>query len=116
MRSVRNAIGMVRDGAKLDALAAHEILGGVKNHFVGVHVAVVVLRRSGIRVEVIQPRTEGADHESVPLEGLVLRRRRMVNRPMEPVIMSTSVNGSSSTVNGGGHVFTKPMRFVVKCR
>ena len=45
-----------------------------------------------------------------------LRRRRMVNRPMEPVIMRTSVNGFSSTVNGDDHVFTKPMRFFVKCR
>ena len=40
--TVRQPVGVVRDGAVLDALAAHELARRVEEHLVGVHVAVVV--------------------------------------------------------------------------
>src|SRR6185503_9281025 len=45
VRTVRNAVRMVRDAAELDALPAHELAGRVVQYFVRVHVAVVVRRR-----------------------------------------------------------------------
>src|SRR5690349_20047070 len=69
---------MVRHAAVLDALAAHELARRVEQHFVRVHVAVVVRRRDRLRIEVVGPRAERADHETIALERL-MDRRRLVN-------------------------------------
>ena len=61
--------------AVLDALAAHELVVAVIEHLVGHHVRMIVRRRHRLRVVVVQPRHEGAEHEAVALEGLVHRRR-----------------------------------------
>ena len=80
MRAVRQPVGMVRDRAVLDALAAHELARRVEEHLVGIDVAVVVRRRHGLRIEVVRARAERADHEAVALERLV-HRRRLVDAP-----------------------------------
>ncbi len=68
---------MVRDRPVLDSLPAHELAGGVEQHLIGVHVAVVVRRGDRLGVEIVRARAERADDEPVPLEGLVDRRRLM---------------------------------------
>src|SRR5678816_4150393 len=78
MRSMWNAVRVIRDGAELDSLAAHELTRRVIEHFVRVHVRVVVRSRHGVGIEVVWPRAERADDESVSFERLV-HRRRLVN-------------------------------------
>src|SRR4051795_1664425 len=75
MRTVRDPVGMVGDAAELDPFSTHELAGGVVEHLVRVHVAVVVRRRHRLRMEVVRPGAEAADHEAVALERLVYRRR-----------------------------------------
>src|SRR6478672_5407227 len=75
MRPVRNAVGVQRDRPELDPLPAHELARRIVEHLVRVHVAVVVRRGHGFRMEVVRPRTERADDEAVALEGLVHRGR-----------------------------------------
>src|SRR5688572_32873321 len=82
MGSVRNAVRMVRDAAELDALAAHELTRRVVQHFVRIHVAVVVRSGYRFRVEIIRTRAEGANNEPVTLESLV-DRRRLVHAPYD---------------------------------
>src|SRR5690606_14060933 len=74
VRAVRNAVRVVRNAAELDVLPAHEFIGRVEEHFVRIHIAVVVRCRYCFRVEVVRPRAERADNEVVALEGLVYRR------------------------------------------
>ena len=64
--------------AVLDSLAAHELARRVEQHLVAVDVAVIVRRRDRVRVEVVGPRTERADHKAIALKRLV-HRRRLVN-------------------------------------
>src|SRR4030095_11007240 len=68
---------MMRDAAILDALPAHELTRRVEQHLVRVHVAVIVRCGHRLRIEVIRPRAERADHEAVTLEGVGPRRRLM---------------------------------------
>src|SRR5260221_1972389 len=75
MRTVRNAVRMQRDRAELDALPAHEFARRVVEPLVRIHVAVVVRRRNGFRMEIVGARTEGAHHEAVALKRLMHRRR-----------------------------------------
>src|SRR5687768_778045 len=65
---------MMRDGAVFDSLPAHEFARRIKQHFVRVDVAVVVRRWNRVRVEVVGPRAERADDESIALKRLVHRR------------------------------------------
>src|SRR4051794_8740195 len=71
MRTVRDSVGMMGNAAELDTFPAHELAGGVVEHLVRVHVAVVVRRRHRLGMEVVRPRAEAADHEAVALERLV---------------------------------------------
>src|SRR5215207_4392003 len=71
MRAVRNPVGMMRDRAELDPLAAHELARRIVEHLVRVHVAVVVGRRYRLGMEVVRTRAERAHDEAIPLEGLV---------------------------------------------
>ena len=77
VRAVRHAVGVQRDRAVLDALAAHELGAGVVDHLVRHHVRVVVGHRHRVRIEVERPRAERADDEAVALERLVHRRRQV---------------------------------------
>src|SRR6267378_1351489 len=77
MRTVRDPVRVVRDAAEFDSLAAHEFTRRIIEHFVGIHVAVIVRSRHGFRMEVVWTRTERADDESVSLKSLMYRRRLM---------------------------------------
>ena len=77
VRAVRDAVGVQRDRAVLDPLAAHELGAGVVDHLVGHHVGVVVRNRHRRRIEVVGARAERADDEPVALEGLVHGRRQV---------------------------------------
>src|SRR5215218_5781175 len=70
-----NAVGMMGDAPELDALPTHELARRVVEHFVRVHVAVIVWSRHCLRVEVVRSGAEAADHEPIALECLVDRRR-----------------------------------------
>jgi hypothetical protein len=75
VRPMRDAAGVQGDHAPLHVLAAHEVAIHIVEHLVAVDVAVVVGRRDGQRVVIVQARHERADDEVVRLEGLVHRRR-----------------------------------------
>ena len=74
LRAVRQPVGVERDRALLDALAAHELGVRVEQHLVRHHVLVAVGRRHRAGLEVVGPRAERADHPALALEGLVDRR------------------------------------------
>ncbi len=80
MRAVGDAGGVHGQRAIGDALAAHEFVVGVEQHFVAHHVRVVVRCGDGVRVEVEQPRDERAHHEAVGRERL-MHRRGLMQRP-----------------------------------
>ena len=78
MRTVRQARGMQRDRADVHALPRAEVAGDVIDHLLALQIRVVIRDRDRERVEVELARTERADHEVAPGEGLV-RRRRLVD-------------------------------------
>src|SRR5687767_11088563 len=77
MRTMRNAVRMMRDASELDSFPAHELARRVVQDFVGVDIAVIVWSGDRFRMKIVRPRTERADDESVALECLVYRRRLM---------------------------------------
>src|SRR6478672_7490655 len=77
MWPMRKPVGVVRDATILDALSAHELARGVEQDLVRVHVAVIVRRGDRLRIEVVWPRAERADHEAIALERLMDRRGLM---------------------------------------
>src|SRR5258705_10901577 len=80
MRTVRNSIGVVRNAAELDSLAAHELTRRVIQHLVRIDVAVIIRSGNCLRMEIIGTRAERADDESISLKGLV-HRRGLVHAP-----------------------------------
>src|SRR5262249_14364133 len=80
LRPVRKPGGMERDGADRDPLARAEVAGDVIDHLLRLEIRVVVRDGDRLRVEVQLAWTEGADHEVLPLEGLV-RGGRLVDPP-----------------------------------
>ena len=58
MRTVGNAVRVVRDASEFDALATHELTRGVIQDLVRVDVAVVIRRGHRLRIEVVWPRAE----------------------------------------------------------
>ena len=71
MRAVRDACRMKGQLALVDIVPAHEITIHIVEDLVGVDIAVVIGRRDGFGMVVIQARDEGADHELVGFELLL---------------------------------------------
>src|SRR5262249_46317856 len=77
VRAVRQAAGVQRDAALLDALARHEVALDIVQHLVAVDIRVIIWRRDRQRVVVELARHERAEYEVWPFERLVYRRRLM---------------------------------------
>src|SRR5579859_3036650 len=75
MRSVWNATRVQRNRANLDAFTSTEVAAHVIDHLVRVNVAVIVWHWHREWVVIQLARTERADDEPWPLEGLMDRRR-----------------------------------------
>ena len=68
---MRDTSRVQRDHALFYVFTAHEIAIDVVEHLIAVDVAMVVRRRDGLRVVVVQARHEGADYKVAGGKGLV---------------------------------------------
>ena len=75
MRPVRDTRRVEGNIALVYPLTAHKITVDIVKDLIGVYVGMVVWRRDGLGMVVVQPRAEGADHKGTGLKGLVHRRR-----------------------------------------
>src|SRR3546814_15316211 len=74
MGSVWNTTRMKSDLAPFHAFTAHKVTFHVIQHFVRIYVAVIVRCRNRLRMIIVFPGAERANHELIRFEGLMNRR------------------------------------------